>query len=57
MCDASDGVCVWCRYTQHIDSGGAVPAWVMNKILTRESIEFVKRIGRVAASRPQQCSE
>lgn len=31
-------------FTQHCDPGGAVPAWALNKVVSREGVQFLRRI-------------
>ena len=37
--------------TQHIDTGGVVPAWLMNTILAQDAVLFVKRLSAASAKR------
>lgn len=39
-----------CRFTftQHGDPGGAIPAWIINKLVSREAVQFVARIETAA---------
>ena len=37
-------------FTQQIDAGGALPAWLMNVLITQDSVQFVQRLGKVARS-------
>lgn len=37
-------------FTQHVDCGGIIPAWVMNMLVTVDSVQFVQRLGKAAAS-------
>eukprot|EP00316_Scyphosphaera_apsteinii_P012928 CAMPEP_0119335262 /NCGR_PEP_ID=MMETSP1333-20130426/89174_1 /TAXON_ID=418940 /ORGANISM="Scyphosphaera apsteinii, Strain RCC1455" /LENGTH=229 /DNA_ID=CAMNT_0007345773 /DNA_START=216 /DNA_END=905 /DNA_ORIENTATION=+ len=37
-------------FTQQVNAGGAVPAWVANLLTTREAVQFIQRIGDVASS-------
>jgi len=41
-----------CEFTfvQHVDVGGSVPAWVMNKVMLSDSVSFVKRVEKAAQS-------
>ena len=35
-------------FTQQINTGGVIPAWLMNVLITQDAVQFVKRIGAVA---------
>ena len=35
-------------FTQQVDPGGAIPAWVMNRFISREAVQFFDRIARAA---------
>lgn len=35
-------------FTQQINAGGALPAWLMNVLITQDSVQFVQRLGKVA---------
>lgn len=37
-------------FTQQINAGGALPAWLMNVLITQDSVQFVQRLGKVARS-------
>ena len=37
-------------FTQQINAGGALPAWLMNVLITQDSLQFVQRLGKVAKS-------
>jgi hypothetical protein len=38
-------------FTQQVDCGGAVPAWLMNILITQDAVQFIDRIGKVARER------
>ena len=35
-------------FTQQINTGGVIPAWLINVLITQDAVQFVKRIGAVA---------
>ena len=35
-------------FTQQVDAGGIVPAWLMNSLVAQDAVVFVKRIGGAA---------
>jgi len=37
-------------FTQQTNPGGIVPAWIANRLIAREAVQFVQRIGAVAKS-------
>eukprot|EP00467_Chlorarachnion_reptans_P009616 CAMPEP_0114489756 /NCGR_PEP_ID=MMETSP0109-20121206/2064_1 /TAXON_ID=29199 /ORGANISM="Chlorarachnion reptans, Strain CCCM449" /LENGTH=238 /DNA_ID=CAMNT_0001666299 /DNA_START=275 /DNA_END=991 /DNA_ORIENTATION=+ len=48
-----------CEFTfvQHVDIGGSLPTWLMNRIMLSDSVKFVKRIEKAARSPfPRQSS-
>ena len=38
-------------FTQQIDVGGIAPPWIVNQLITRDAVSFVKRVGIAAARR------
>ena len=34
-------------FTQQVDCGGALPAWLMNILITQDAVQFIERIGKV----------
>ena len=36
-------------FTQQVDCGGALPAWLMNILITQDAVQFIERIGKVRA--------
>lgn len=40
-------------FTQQVDAGGIIPPWLMNILITQDSVNFIKRVG-VAASRERR---
>jgi hypothetical protein len=38
-------------FTQHINTGGVIPAWLMNTLVTQDAVTFVKRLGSASAAR------
>ena len=37
-------------FTQQVDAGGVIPAWLMNVLITQDAVNFIKRVGAAAAS-------
>ena len=38
-------------FTQQINAGGIIPAWLMNALIAQDAVQFVQRLGKVSASR------
>ena len=35
-------------FTQQVNCGGILPAWLMNVLITQDAVQFVTRVGSVA---------
>ncbi|GAB5362225.1 hypothetical protein AAMO2058_000780000 [Amorphochlora amoebiformis] len=48
-----------CEFTfvQQVDTGGALPAWLMNRLMVSDSVSFVKRIEKAAKNVPKKRGE
>jgi len=38
-------------FTQQVNAGGVLPAWLMNTLIAQDSVVFVQRLGKAAAAR------
>ena len=36
-------------FTQQVDAGGVLPAWLVNKLIEYDAVSFIKRVGVAAA--------
>ena len=38
-------------FTQQVNAGGVIPAWLMNTLVAQDSVVFIKRLGTAAGAR------